>query len=111
MRDILISSIVGVLLLMTLRHPVVGVYLWTWLSLMNPHKLTYGFAFSMPFAQVTAIVTLLAMAVSRRRQALPLPGMVIVQLLLLVWMSATCLFAMASPALSSWTSKEKQMHG
>lgn len=97
MRDILISSIVGVLLLMTLRHPVVGVYLWTWLSLMNPHKLTYGFAFSMPFAQVTAIVTLLAMAVSRRRQALPLPGMVIVQLLLLVWMSATCLFAMASP--------------
>ena len=30
-----------------------------WLSMMNPHKLAYGFAFNLPFAQVTAIVTML----------------------------------------------------
>ncbi len=104
MRDILISAFIGALLLMTLKNPVVGAYLWTWLSLMNPHKLTYGFAFSMPFAQAAAVLTLLAMVLSRKRQPLPLPNMVIVQLMLLAWMSATCLFAMAPPdaVLDRW---------
>ena len=93
-RDITLTALVGVLLLMVFKNPVIGAYLWAWLSLMNPHKLTYGFAFNLPFAQATAVVTLLALAVTSKRQRLPLSGIVMVQMAMLLWMSITSLFAM-----------------
>lgn len=95
MRDLALTALVVVLLGVTFKHPVVGAYLWAWLSVMNPHKLTYGFAFSMPFAYASAIVTLLALAFTKKRWAIPLTGMVKVQIALLVWMTLTCLTAYA----------------
>lgn len=95
MRDIVLTIIIGALLVITLRFPFVGAYLWAWLSLMNPHKMTYGFAFNQPFAQVAAIVTMVALLYARERRPLPLNSMVIAQISLLVWMSITSLFAMA----------------
>jgi putative inorganic carbon (hco3(-)) transporter len=50
MRDIIVTAIVFGLLPMALSRPYVGLYLYSWLSYMNPHKLTWGFATSMPFA-------------------------------------------------------------
>jgi hypothetical protein len=38
-------------------RPHVGILLWTWIGLMSPHRLTYGWAFSFPFAQIVAICT------------------------------------------------------
>jgi len=95
LRDIALTLIVAGLLTTVFKHPVMGAYLWAWLSLMNPHKLTYGFAFRLPFAQIAAAFTLLAFLMTRQRQKLPMPGIVIIQLLLLAWMSITSPFAMA----------------
>ena len=95
MRDIALTALVAVLLLAVFKHPVLGAYVWAWLGLMNPHKLTYGFAFRLPFAQATAAVTLLAFLMTRRRQALPMSGIVTVLLLLVFWMMGTSLFAIA----------------
>ncbi len=95
LRDLVLTAVVGVLLLSIFKHPVIGAYLWAWLSLMNPHKLTYGFAFRLPFAQAAAAVTLLAWALTRKRQALPMSPIVALQLLLLLWMTVTCFFAIA----------------
>lgn len=95
MRDIVLTALVGVLLISVFKHPVIGAYLWAWLGLMNPHKLTWGFAFRMPFAQATAAVTLLAFLMTRQRQPLPKSGIVVVLLLLVFWMSLTSLFAVA----------------
>lgn len=95
MRDIVLTALVGVLLISVFKHPVIGAYLWAWLGLMNPHKLTFGFAFRMPFAQATAAVTLLAFLMTRQRHALPMSGIVPVLLLLVFWMSLTSLFAVA----------------
>lgn len=95
MRDIALTGVVALLLLMVFKHPVMGAYVWAWLSLMNPHKLTYGFAFNLPFAQATAVITLLALLFTRKRQALPINSMVVVQMLLLGWMTLTSFFAMA----------------
>lgn len=93
MRGILLTAIVGLLLLTVFKHPVMGAYLWAWLSLMAPHKLTYGFAFTLPFAQVTAIVLLIALAFTRKRQPLPINGITLVLFAMLVWMSVTSLVA------------------
>jgi len=94
-RDIALTSVVALLLLMVFKHPVIGAYVWAWLSLMNPHKLTYGFAVNLPFAQATAAVTLLALLFTRKRQPLPINSMVVVQMLLLGWMTMTSFFAIA----------------
>lgn len=95
MRDVGLTLIVGVLLLMIFRTPVIGAYLWAWLSMMNPHKLTYGFAFSMPFAQLAAVLTLLMAVFSPQRRALPMNAVVGVLLVMLGWMCVTSLFAIA----------------
>jgi len=95
MRDVALTTVVALLLLMVFKHPVLGAYVWAWLSLMNPHKLTYGFAFNLPFAQATAVVTLLALLFTRKRQPLPINSMVVVQMLLLGWMTLTSFFAFA----------------
>jgi probable O-glycosylation ligase (exosortase A-associated) len=95
MRDIALTAVVGIALLLILKHPVMGAYLWAWLSLMNPHKMTYGFAFTMPFAQITAILTLVTLMFTKRRQALPMNGIVVLLILMLCWMSVTSLFAIA----------------
>jgi probable O-glycosylation ligase (exosortase A-associated) len=95
LRDLVLTLLVSALLLAVFKHPVIGAYLWAWLSLMNPHKMTYSFAFRMPFAQVAALVTMLMCVTTRERQPLPRSPIVMVQVALLLWMSLTCLFALA----------------
>ena len=42
--------------------------LWTWLSVMNPHRLTWGFAFDFPFAALAASAALVSLLVSRDKK-------------------------------------------
>ena len=58
MRDLVVVSIVVVGALMALRRPWIGVMLWTWLSIMSPHRYTWGFAYDAPLAAIAAGVTL-----------------------------------------------------
>lgn len=69
MRDILIVGIVLAGSIYALRHPWVGVMLWTWISLMNPHSLTYGFAQSFPVAAIVAVSTLIGLITTKERQS------------------------------------------
>lgn len=99
MRDVVVTMVFAVLLLMTFKAPVIGAYLWAWLSMMNPHKLAYGFAFNLPFAQVTAIVTMLMAALSKQRRGVPMNAIVGVHLAMLAWMGVTSYFALAPGAI------------
>lgn len=95
MRDLALSALVAAVLVMVFKHPVLGAYLWAWLGLMNPHKMTYGFARSLPFSQMAAAATLLALVFTKKRQPLPRTGIAKVLIALILWMSFTSLFAMA----------------
>jgi putative inorganic carbon (HCO3(-)) transporter len=103
-RDIVLTAIIGALLIAVLKHPVIGAYLWAWLSLMNPHKLTYGFAFSMPFAMVTAAVTLVMLAGTSQRRMPPPDPILTILYLMLFWMTVTSFFALAdrSDVIDRW---------
>jgi len=68
MRDLLVVGIVLVGSLYALRHPWFGVMLWTWVSLMNPHALAYGFARDFPVAAIVAIATLIGVLTTKERQ-------------------------------------------
>jgi len=93
MRDVLLTLLIAGLLVWALMNPFVGVMLWTWLSVMNPHRLTWGFAYDFPFAQATAIVTLISLLIGYRKLKFPVTGLTVTLILFLVWMNITMLFA------------------
>ncbi|MBU1363423.1 MAG: putative O-glycosylation ligase, exosortase A system-associated [Gammaproteobacteria bacterium] len=61
MRDLIVALIVFGSLPFILRTPLTGLLMWAWLGLMNPHRLAYGWAGDMPFAQIVVLCTLLSM--------------------------------------------------
>jgi len=93
MRDILITLIVFGSLPFILKRPYVGILMWAWISYMNPHRLTYGFAYTMPFAQIIAIFIVLAFVFNKDKQKIPMDSTVIIWALFLFWMSITTVFA------------------
>jgi probable O-glycosylation ligase (exosortase A-associated) len=94
MRDLLIISIVGVAVILALKRPWIGVMLWTWLSLMNPHRYAWGFAYSAPLAAIAAGVTLLGLMMTKERQH-PFQGPPIVRFFLFaIWITLSWLFGM-----------------
>jgi len=73
--------------------PHIGVLLWSWVSYMNPHRFVWGFASDIPFALITAGVTLTAWLFSREPKRLPLDPLVVLLALFSLWISFTNLFA------------------
>lgn len=91
MRDILIVAIVAVLAAGALRRPWIGVMLWTWLSIMNPHRFGWGFAYSAPLAAIAALVTLIGLMNTREKQS-PLLGAPVSWLIIFtVWLNLSWL--------------------
>lgn len=99
MRDILLTLILAGLLPWALFRPVVGAYVWAWLSIMNPHQLAYGFARGLPFAQMAAMVTMTGFLFSKQRKPLPINGGTVLLLLLTLWVTVTSFVAMTPPDL------------
>ena len=93
MRDLIVIAIVLWGLTKVFRKPYVGVYMWTWISLMYPHKLTYGFAYSFPLAQLAGAATLVSLITGKQKR-LPIWTRESVLLLIYVlWVCFTTFFA------------------
>jgi len=73
MRDFLIISLVLIGCLAALRRPWVGVLVWTWLSIMNPHRYAYGVSYDAPLAAAAAGSTLLGLLLTQDK-ASPFKG-------------------------------------
>ncbi|MCB2106391.1 MAG: putative O-glycosylation ligase, exosortase A system-associated [Rhodobacteraceae bacterium] len=58
MRDIFLILYLSIFVSMTIRFPVIGIYLWAWVSLLNPHRMVFGFLADQPINQIIAIVTI-----------------------------------------------------
>lgn len=93
MRDLLMLGIVLGALPFAFRHTWVGVLLWTWISIMNPHKLAFGFAYYAPWAAVVAGVTILSLFITRDKLSMPWDPPVKVLFAFVIWMCVTTVFA------------------
>jgi len=93
MRDIVIFAIGGVALLQVFTKPYIGIYLWTWLSFMNPHRLAWGTAFDFPFAAVVAGVTFIGILISKQPKRMVWTRESVLLLLFVLWMILTTIFA------------------
>lgn len=94
MRDIaLVAFVLGTLPLILVR-PYVGVLVWAWLGYMNPHRLTFGFAYDFPFAFLVAITTLVAALFAKELKRIRMTGLTIMWLCFVAWMGITTVFAL-----------------
>lgn len=94
MRDLFVTAIVLGVLPFVFRHAWVGVLLWTWISIMNPHRLAWGFAYNAPFAALAGGATLIALLTTKDPVRLPRAPAVTALMLFIAWMSITTAFAM-----------------
>ncbi|MES2072226.1 MAG: putative O-glycosylation ligase, exosortase A system-associated [Pseudomonadota bacterium] len=110
MRDIALFFFVFSLLPFVFKRPIIGVLMFTWMSLMNPHRLTYGAAFDFPFAAVIVVVTLLSLLASKQEKKLPITPVVVVLFIFIVWMNLTTLTALEpTRAWNEWNRVMKTM--
>ena len=93
MRDLFVAAVVFGLIPMVLRRPQVGIYLWCWISYMNPHRLAYGFAFGFPWAYLIALVTMSGLFMSKEPKRIPWTRETILLLFFVLWMGITTLNA------------------
>lgn len=89
MRDLLITLIVFGSIPFILRRPYIGVLVWSWLGYMNPHRLTWGFAYNMPFSMVIAITTLVAVVFYKGPKRLPQSPVVWLLIAFVAWISVS----------------------
>lgn len=96
MRDLLIALIIFGSIPYVFMRPYIGMYLWSWLSYMNPHRLTYGFAFSFPFNQLVALVTLASFFFSKEPKRFPWSWPSVIWLVFVLWTCITTMVAIDS---------------
>ena len=99
---VLIIIVVGSLPLIMVK-PYVGTLMWAWISYFNPHRLTWGIADFIPYAQIVAIVTLGAWLVSKEPKLMMRNAIIVLMLFLGVWVSFTTAFALVpDSAFDKW---------
>lgn len=94
MRDAILFLALVAITPYIFKRPVVGALAYAVVSLMNPHRLTYGPAYDFPFAMVLCVLTLASFLISKEKKKLPLIAPVIVLCIFCVWMTVTAMFAL-----------------
>jgi probable O-glycosylation ligase (exosortase A-associated) len=82
-RDVIVTIIIIGSLPVCLARPWIGILMWSWIGYMNPHRLTWSFAYTLPFAMMVALATLIGLLFTKERK--PLPRTIEVYLLLALW--------------------------
>jgi putative inorganic carbon (HCO3(-)) transporter len=94
LRDIVIILVVFGSLPYILRRPYIGVLMWVWLSVMNPHRQAWGIAVDFNFAAIVAAVTLFSALIHKeQRKPLPVNPLTITLLVFFGWTTITTYFA------------------
>lgn len=107
MRDIVISLFIFGAILFTFKRPALGLALYVLVSVGVPHRLAYGFAAQIPFAQITALVTLLAWLFSKEPKRFSWHSLTIAMLAFCISMTISTVFAFLPEA--SWEKWETVM--
>lgn len=94
MRDILVTVIVFGFLPLVFKRPYIGILMWVWISVMNPHTQGWGFATTFPFAALIAAVTLVTLIFTKDSKNLPFTSVTWFFIAFVMWMNITTIFAL-----------------
>ena len=92
MRDVVLGPTILFLAAYALTHPWVGIMGWTWLSIMNPHALSWRLS-SMPVAATMAVATFVGLLITRDRRQFFVTRETAVLMLFMLWMCITLPFS------------------
>lgn len=98
MRGIVFALIIFGTIPFILARPYLGLLVWSWLGYMNPHRLTFGFAYSFPWVMLIAIVTLVSLMASKESKKIPWSAVSVLLALFLLWTGFTTFFAVVPDA-------------
>src|SRR5574340_5379 len=105
MRDYVLTAFIFAILPVCLLRPWLGIVAWYWFGIMNPHRLTWDFAYSMPFAMLIGGAILLGALFARDRRPIPWNRELALVVILMLYFTMTTFFAWA-PAYA-WVQWEK----
>jgi probable O-glycosylation ligase (exosortase A-associated) len=94
MRDVVLTAFILGSLPFILKRPQLGVAMYIWISVMNPHRLTWSFAYDLNFAAIVAAATLLATPFSKDLKWPELNGLSAALFLFVAWTGVTTIFAL-----------------
>src|SRR5215470_6964636 len=95
MRDYVLTAVIFGVLPVCFFRPWIGVIVWYWFGFMNPHRLTWGFAYSMPFAVLIGGATLAGLLITRDRKPIPWDAGLVLVAMLTAYFTFTTFFAWA----------------
>ena len=98
MRDIALTLIFLGLIPVMLKYPWIGVLVYAWVSIFNPHKWAFGFANDFPLAMLAGVVTVAGMFLRWKEARLPINTITVLLMLLPFWMTVTLMFALEPDA-------------
>lgn len=94
MRDALLVAFMAVAVPLMAWRPTWGALAWVWWGVMNPHRLAWGFAMSIPFAWIIGIATVIGAVFSKEPKRLKGGAATFVLLLFIAYMLFTSFFAL-----------------
>jgi probable O-glycosylation ligase (exosortase A-associated) len=97
MRDIILVAIILGSVPICFFKPYFGILLWVWVAYFNPHRFTWGFAYSFPLATVIAIPTLLGIVFTRKVNRHPWVLQTVLLLAFWAWICFTWVVATHVP--------------
>lgn len=98
MRDYVFMLLMALLLLIAMARPFVGVLLWSWISLMNVHRLSWGPAAGQPWAMLAFAATLIGCVVAGEPRRPRVTAIMAMLMLFAVAITLTSFTALADPA-------------
>ena len=88
MRDLILLAIIGWTFVQAFRHPWIGILSWTWISIMNPHQLSWTLS-AMPVGAAIGGATLVGLFTTADRRDYSLRRENAVLILFMLWMCIT----------------------
>ena len=108
MRDALVAIFLFGWIPLILAKPWTGALAWAVISYFNPHRLTWGFAYHLPWGMILGGTTLFAWIFSKEKKSFPLTAPSIMLIIFTIWVSITTLFALDPDlAIEKWSKASK----
>lgn len=105
MRSLILALFVVGAVPFILMRPYVGLLVWSWFGYMNPHRMTWGWAYSFSWVQWIALLTLVSLVASKENKSLRPYAVTILLILFFLWTTVTSFFAL--DVQSAWVTWEE----
>lgn len=97
MRDFVVLAGLLAFIPLAMMRLHIATLLWTWIAVMAPHRMAYGFIYSAPINKIIAVVSLIAALVSPDKKSLPGGLLSILIIIFFLWTTLTTFVGSSYP--------------